>query len=175
MCRSRCRSSCCSAAGSFCARCTTFVLWTRASTASGVLIANTDASRARLDADRLRALSRDMVDRLAALPGVKAASVSMLTPIWGGGGFGDDCRGRGKPAAARRRGIGRSRQPRLFRDDRHVHSHRPRSSTGRMRPMVPWSPSSIRNSLASYSGTDSAIGQRFALRGDTLQIVGVVG
>ncbi len=55
---------------------------------SGVLIINTDASRARLDADRLRTMYRDIIARLEELPGVTFASVSSLTPIWGGGNEG---------------------------------------------------------------------------------------
>ena len=92
---------------------------------SGVLIANTDASRARLDADRLRALYRDIVDRLAALPGVKAASVSTLTPIWGGGNEGTIVVVGGNPLQQKGEVIGQSRQSRLFRDDRHaIHTGR---------------------------------------------------
>jgi putative ABC transport system permease protein len=50
-----------------------------------VLIVTTDASRSGLDADALRAMYRDTVVRLSAIAGVRSASVSQVTPIWGGG------------------------------------------------------------------------------------------
>ena len=50
-----------------------------------VLIVSTDASRSGLDADALRAMYRDTVVRLSGVAGVRSASVSQVTPIWGGG------------------------------------------------------------------------------------------
>ena len=141
---------------------------------SGVLIANTDASRARLDADRLRALYRDMVDRLAALPGVKAASVSMLTPIWGGGNEGTIVVVGENPLQQKGEASVNRVSPGYFATTgTPIHTGRDfnwqDTADG---PKV-----AIVNQKLSrqYFGTDSAIGQRFTLRGDTLEIVGVVG
>jgi hypothetical protein len=50
-----------------------------------VLIVTTDASRSGLNADTLRVMYRDTVARLSAIAGVRSASVSQVTPIWGGG------------------------------------------------------------------------------------------
>ena len=50
-----------------------------------VLLINVDASRGRSDADALRNQFNRLVARLTALPGVQSASVSEVTPIWGGG------------------------------------------------------------------------------------------
>lgn len=52
---------------------------------ASMLIVNTDASRSGLDADALRAMYRHTVARLSAIAGVRSASVSQVTPIWGGG------------------------------------------------------------------------------------------
>jgi predicted permease len=52
---------------------------------SSVLLVNTDSSRGKPEPDTLRARFRSLVTRLAALPGVRSASVSEVTPIWGGG------------------------------------------------------------------------------------------
>jgi putative ABC transport system permease protein len=52
---------------------------------ASVLIVTTDASRSGLNADACRAMYRDTVARLGAIPGVRSASVSQVTPIWGGG------------------------------------------------------------------------------------------
>ncbi|HXW08111.1 MAG TPA: ABC transporter permease [Vicinamibacterales bacterium] len=52
---------------------------------ASVLIVTTDASRSGLDAEALRAMYRETVVRLSATAGVRAASVSQVTPIWGGG------------------------------------------------------------------------------------------
>jgi predicted permease len=141
---------------------------------SGVLIANTDASRARLDAHRLRALYRDIVDRLAALPGVKAASVSMLTPTWGGGNEGMIAVVGGNPLQQKGEVSVNRVSPGYFATTgTPIHTGRDFSwqdtADG---PKV-----AIINQKLSrqYFGTDSAIGQRFTLRGDTLEIVGVVG
>jgi putative ABC transport system permease protein len=50
-----------------------------------VLIVTTDASRSGLNADGLRAMYRNTISRLEAIASVRSASVSQLTPIWGGG------------------------------------------------------------------------------------------
>jgi predicted permease len=141
---------------------------------SAVLIANTDASRARLDADRLRALYRDMVDRLAALPGVKAASVSHLTPIWGGGNEGTIVIVGGNPLQQKGEVSVNRVGPGYF-----ATTGTP-IQTGRD---FSWQDTAdgpkvaiVNQKLArQYFGTESAIGQRLTLRGDTLEIVGVVG
>ena len=141
---------------------------------SGVLIANTDASRARLDADRLRALYRDIVDRLAALPGVKAASVSMLTPIWGGGNEGTIVVVGGNPLQHEGEVSVNRVSPGYFAttgtpiDTGRDFSWEDRPDGAKV--------AIVNQKLArQYFGTDSAIGQRFTLRGDTLEIVGIVG
>jgi len=53
--------------------------------ASAVLVMSTDASRSKLPAESVRAAFREMLTRLAAIPGVQSASVSDVTPIEGGG------------------------------------------------------------------------------------------
>ena len=141
---------------------------------SGVLIANTDASRARLDADRLRALYRDIVDRLAALPGVKAASVSMLTPIWGGGNEGTIVVVGGNPLQQKGEVSVNRVSPGYFATTgTPIHT----GSDFSWQDTADGPKVAIVNQKLSrqYFGTDSAIGQRFTLRGDTLEIVGVVG
>jgi predicted permease len=50
-----------------------------------VLIVTADASRSGLDADGLRTMYRDMIARLGTIGSVRSASVSQVTPIWGGG------------------------------------------------------------------------------------------
>ena len=52
---------------------------------SAVLLISTDPSRGRLTPDAQRAAYREALARLAALPGVQAASLSHTTPIEGGG------------------------------------------------------------------------------------------
>jgi predicted permease len=51
----------------------------------GVLIVTTDASRSGLTASAQRAAFRELIARLAAIPGVVEASLSWVTPIEGGG------------------------------------------------------------------------------------------
>lgn len=55
----------------------------------GVVVVSTDMQRARLDEPHLAIVRDEMLQRLRALPGVRAASTSMITPIsgigWNGG------------------------------------------------------------------------------------------
>ena len=141
---------------------------------SGVLIANTDASRARLDAGRLRAVYRDMLDRLSVLPGVKATSVSDRTPVWGSGNEGTILV-EGETALQRKGEVSVNRvSPGYFATTgTPVH-------TGRdfgWRDLADGPKVAIVNQSLSrqYFGAERAIGRRVALRGDTFEIVGVVG
>jgi predicted permease len=141
---------------------------------SGVLIINSDASRARLHADRVRALYRDVITRLAALPGATSASVSSLTPIWGGGN-------EGMMLVEERNGAQRKGEVSVNRvspgyfatTGTPVYAGRDFSwqdtADG---PRV-----AIVNQKLSrqYFGDDGAIGKRVTLRGQTFEIVGVVG
>jgi putative ABC transport system permease protein len=141
---------------------------------SAVLIANTDVSRARLDADRLRSLYRGMIDRLAALPGVKAASVSSLTPIWGGGNEGTIVIA-GERALQRQGEVSVNRvSPGYFATTgTAIHTGRDFSwQDAADGPKV-----ALVNQTFSrrHFGTENAIGEHLTLRGDTLEIVGVVG
>jgi predicted permease len=141
---------------------------------SGVLIANIDATRARLDADRLRALYRDIVDRLTTLPGVKAASVSLLTPIWGGGNEGTIVIIGGNPLQQKGEVSVNRVSPAYF-----ATTGTP-IQTGRdfsWQDIADGPKVAIVNQTLSrrYFGSESAIGQRLTLRGDTLEIVGIVG
>ena len=52
---------------------------------SSVLLINADASRGRPDPDVLRNRFQTLITRLSTMPGVQSASVSEVTPIWGGG------------------------------------------------------------------------------------------
>jgi predicted permease len=141
---------------------------------SGVLIANIDATRARLDADRLRALYRDMVDRLATVRGVSAASVSQLTPIWGGGNEGTIVIIGGNPLQQKGEVSVNRVSPGYF-----ATTGTP-IQTGRdfsWQDIADGPKVAIVNQTLSrrFFGSESAIGQRLTLRGDTLEIVGIVG
>src|SRR6185295_14878269 len=52
--------------------------------ANNVLVVSTDASRSKLTPENLRAAFREVLTRLAAIPGVETASLSDVTPIEGG-------------------------------------------------------------------------------------------
>jgi predicted permease len=141
---------------------------------SAVLIANTDVSRARLDADRLRALYRDMVDRLAALPGVRAASVSSLTPIWGGGNEGTILIA-GEKALQRKGEVSVNRVSPGYFATTGTPIHTGRDFSWQDTAAGPKVALVNQTFSRRHFGTESPIGQRFTLRGDTLEIVGVVG
>jgi predicted permease len=141
---------------------------------SAVLLANVDASRARLDADRLRALYRDVIVRITALPGVRAASVSHLTPIWGGGNEGMIVIA-GESAVQQKGEVSVNRvSPGYFATTgTPVHTGRDFSWQDQAdAPKV----AIVNQALARrHFGAQPAIGRRLVLRGDTFEIVGVAG
>jgi predicted permease len=142
--------------------------------ASRVLMVNADASRARLDAERVRTLYREVIDRLAALPGAKAASVSQLTPIWGGGNEGTILVAGEK--ALRQKGevsVNRVSPGYFATTGTVIHTGRDFSwQDGGDDPKV----AIVNQTLArQFFGTENAIGRRLALRGDTFEIIAVAG
>ncbi len=141
---------------------------------SAVLIINADASRARLNADRVRAMYGEVIARLAAMSGVRSASVSLLTPIWGGGNEGVILvEGGGTSERKGEVSVNRVSPGYFATTGTPIHMGRDFSwqDTARGAKVA-----IVNQSLARrYFDADSAIGKRLRLRGDTFEIVGVVG
>ena len=141
---------------------------------SAVLIINADASRARLNAERLRAMYGELIARLSAMPGVRSASVSHLTPIWGGGNEGVILvEGGGTSQRKGEVSVNRVSPGYFATTGTPIHTGRDfnwQDTAGSAKVAI------VNQTLARrYFDVESAIGKRLHLRGETFEIVGVVG
>jgi predicted permease len=141
---------------------------------SSVLIINSDASRARLEAARLRAMYRDLVERLAALPGVRSASVSHLTPIWGGGNEGTILV-EGERAVQRKGEVSVNRVSPGYFATTGTPLYTGRDFSWQDRAGGPKVAIVNEKLSRQYFGAAGAIGRRLAIRDETVEIVGIVG
>jgi predicted permease len=139
---------------------------------SAVLLINADASRAKLDADRIRHTYREMLMRLSTIPGVTSVSVSSLTPVWGGGNEGI----MQIDGGSKRKGeVSVNRVSPGYFTTTGTPLHGGRDFNWQDAPAGP-RVTIINQTLArQYFGTDVALGRRLTLRGETFEIVGVVG
>jgi putative ABC transport system permease protein len=141
---------------------------------AAVLLINADVSRARLDADRLRHMYRELLMRLSAIPGVTSVSVSHLTPVWGGGNEGIiQIEGDGGSQQKGEVSVNRVSPGYFATTGTPVHGGRDFSwqdAPGGPRVAI------VNQTLVrQYFGADPALGRRLTLRGETFEIVGVVG
>ena len=142
---------------------------------SGVLMFNGDASSTQLEASRLRSMYREAIVRLEAIPGVRSASVSQFTPIWGGGNEGTISVHRPGTTSPAKGLVSVNRvSPGYFATTgTPLYTGRDVSwqdSVGSVNVAI------VNRTLSSrYFGNESAIGKHIELRGETYEIIGVVG
>ena len=141
---------------------------------SGVLIFNGDASIGRLDAGYLRSMYREAIVRLEAIPGVRSASVSQFTPIWGGGNEGAMIvRGPGTTTQKALASVNRVSPGYFATTGTPIHAGRDFS----------WQDTSGTSNVAlvnltlarRYFGDERPIGKYVELRGEALEVIGIVG
>ena len=144
--------------------------------ATSVLQVSLDRSRGGYTPEQIGPLDRQVLDRIGAIPGVRSATVAIMTPISGAGGRRFiSVNGFTENAADRRRVSLNAVGPRYFETlGTPFIAGRDFSVSDRGRPPV----AIVNQSLARYYfGTKSALGQQFTMEGQNTptEIIGVVG
>ena len=142
---------------------------------SGVLILNADASRARFEAAHLRVMYREAVARLQRLPGVRSASVSQLTPIWGGGSEGTMLVQKPGIATFHKANVSVNRISPGYFSTTGTSIYAGRDFSWRDSIDSPKVAIVNRTLADRYLDGTTAIGARVNLRGETFEIVGIAG
>ena len=141
-----------------------------------VLIVTSDASRSGLNADMLRVMYRDMVARLGAITGVRSASVSQVTPIWGGGTeFSVFVQPVGTAEHRETRSVYINWASPGYFATMGTPIYAGRDFTWRDTRSSPKIAIINRAMARQYFGSDSALGARIVSRDESAEIVGVVG